>query len=65
MPIGLLKCVDFETLIAEGVGTMEDVEVRRQNVAVKVLEVVFVGGLSVEKEENDEDGDFRVSFVIF
>ena len=37
----------------------------RQNIAMEVLEVVFVGGLLGEKEENDEDGDFWVIFVIF
>ena len=44
---------------------MEDVEVGRWDVVVVVFEVVFVGGLLTEEEENDEDCEFWVSFVIF
>ena len=44
---------------------MEDVEVGRQNIVVEILEVVFIGGLLAEEEENDEDGEFWVSSVIF
>ena len=44
---------------------MEDVEVGRQNIVVEVLGVVFVDGLLAEEEENDEDSEFWVSFVVF